>query len=321
MFLALFVSDDLSNNESILHQRCDGAHPACAQCVRAHKADGCAYDDGRGKTRTQALRERIMRLEAELERVRGGRGESTSDGVGAREDSVFLIDPHAPPPSSSASTSAGSEGTFGELDFADFGADGFVGSEIERPTTSLSDPSVSAYTSEPFSFDSPDSSYVGGVHRNRTIRPRDRQSGSAGGGLREPRERMRPSSGVFGYSANHPLVQQAQAQGFASPYQFQHGHSRTSSTGSPSPSSSTVGSIGGHGQNIGASPYSSYTGALIRPFSRVYFYYWLTDDQIRCHSRFLLSNLLTRLCSRPMFQRTLPRNSPTRRIILNMHRV
>lgn len=181
---------------------------------------------------------------------------------GGREDSVFLMDPHAPPPPSSSS---GSENTFAELDFVDFGADAFgpaSGMDIERPTTSLSDPSTSVsapiFTSEPLSFDSVDE-YEGGVQRNRTIRPRDHRLRTPG--LQEPRERPRPSSGVFGYSANHPLVQQAQAYG--SPYhgQFQLGHSRTSSSiGSASPSSSTVGSIGGHGQPLGASPYSNYAG-------------------------------------------------------------
>ncbi|KAG9220372.1 hypothetical protein CCMSSC00406_0006637 [Pleurotus cornucopiae] len=43
--------------------RCDGVKPACQQCIRAKKADGCEYDDGKGKTRTQILRETIARLE------------------------------------------------------------------------------------------------------------------------------------------------------------------------------------------------------------------------------------------------------------------
>lgn len=47
--------------------RCDGIKPACQQCVRAKKGDACEYDDGKGKTRTQLLRENIARLE---ERIR-----------------------------------------------------------------------------------------------------------------------------------------------------------------------------------------------------------------------------------------------------------
>ncbi|EJD02587.1 uncharacterized protein FOMMEDRAFT_28322 [Fomitiporia mediterranea MF3/22] len=251
--------------------RCDGAHPACAQCVRAHKADVCAYDDGRGKTRTQALRERIVRLEAELQRLRDGRGDSATGNLGMREDSVFLMDPHAPPPPPSSSASSDSS-AFEGLDYIDFGADAFgdmesrVGMDIERPATSLSDPAVpgSAIASEPMSFTSDTEEYE--LQRNRTIRQSDHQ-------LRAPRERQRPSSGVFGYSANHPLVQQAQGYSSQPQFQFQqgpsgHGHSRTSSTGSPSPSSSTVGSIGGHaGHSVGESPYSGYAEPLPFDFS------------------------------------------------------
>ncbi|KAK6996989.1 fungal-trans domain-containing protein [Favolaschia claudopus] len=43
--------------------RCDGAKPACQQCTRAKKSETCEYDDGKGKTRTQLLRETIVRLE------------------------------------------------------------------------------------------------------------------------------------------------------------------------------------------------------------------------------------------------------------------
>ncbi|KAL1746447.1 hypothetical protein HDZ31DRAFT_34192 [Schizophyllum fasciatum] len=46
--------------------RCDGIKPACQQCIRAKKADCCEYDDGKGKTRTQLLRENIARLEARI---------------------------------------------------------------------------------------------------------------------------------------------------------------------------------------------------------------------------------------------------------------
>ncbi|KAJ7162230.1 hypothetical protein C8R46DRAFT_346459 [Mycena filopes] len=43
--------------------RCDGSKPACQQCTRAKKGETCEYDDGKGKTRTQLLRETIVRLE------------------------------------------------------------------------------------------------------------------------------------------------------------------------------------------------------------------------------------------------------------------
>ncbi|THH04774.1 hypothetical protein EW145_g5278, partial [Phellinidium pouzarii] len=70
--------------------RCDGAKPACAQCARAHKGDACVYDDGRGKTRTQALREKIARLEEEIASLRD------PDNVASlHSQTIFLRDPHA----------------------------------------------------------------------------------------------------------------------------------------------------------------------------------------------------------------------------------
>ncbi|KAH8116650.1 hypothetical protein DFH11DRAFT_1542643 [Phellopilus nigrolimitatus] len=94
-------------------QRCDGAKPACTQCARAHRADACAYDDGRGKTRTQALRERIARLEDEIAALRGPSSSSTSS---AGAQAVFLHDPHAPTPSVES---------FAPFDLSEFGlADG-----------------------------------------------------------------------------------------------------------------------------------------------------------------------------------------------------
>ncbi|KAJ7213038.1 hypothetical protein GGX14DRAFT_619987 [Mycena pura] len=49
-----------------ISQRCDGAKPACQQCTRAKKGETCEYDDGKGKTRTQILRETILRLEQKV---------------------------------------------------------------------------------------------------------------------------------------------------------------------------------------------------------------------------------------------------------------
>jgi hypothetical protein len=67
-------------------QRCDGAKPACQQCTRAKKPDACEYDDGKGKTRTQILRESITRLEQRIRELEDP--EYTSP-------SVTLFDPHA----------------------------------------------------------------------------------------------------------------------------------------------------------------------------------------------------------------------------------
>ncbi|KAF9237442.1 hypothetical protein BU15DRAFT_75985 [Melanogaster broomeanus] len=65
--------------------RCDGVKPACQQCVRAKKPDTCQYDDGKGKTRTQLLREHIERLEQRIRELEDP--EYTSP-------SVTLYDPH-----------------------------------------------------------------------------------------------------------------------------------------------------------------------------------------------------------------------------------
>lgn len=46
--------------------RCDGAKPSCSQCTKAKKGDACEYDDGKGKTRTQLMRENIIRLEQRI---------------------------------------------------------------------------------------------------------------------------------------------------------------------------------------------------------------------------------------------------------------
>ncbi|KIJ60067.1 hypothetical protein HYDPIDRAFT_32641 [Hydnomerulius pinastri MD-312] len=85
--------------------RCDGVKPACQQCVRAKKVDGCLYDDGKGKTRTQLLRENIERLEQRIRELEDP--EYTSP-------SVVLHDPHFHRRSESSSSSlAGSPASTG----------------------------------------------------------------------------------------------------------------------------------------------------------------------------------------------------------------
>ncbi|TFY71620.1 hypothetical protein EVG20_g1379 [Dentipellis fragilis] len=83
-----------------IQQRCDGTKPACQQCQRAKKGDLCEYDDGKGKTRTQLLRENIARLEARIKELEDPERTSSS---------VTLFDPHAFGLSEeSSSSSAGS---------------------------------------------------------------------------------------------------------------------------------------------------------------------------------------------------------------------
>ncbi|KAJ7502505.1 hypothetical protein B0H11DRAFT_640842 [Mycena galericulata] len=77
--------------------RCDGSKPACQQCTRAKKGETCEYDDGKGKTRTQLLRETIVRLERRVRELEDPEYVSPA---------VTLYDPHLrgfseSPPSSS----------------------------------------------------------------------------------------------------------------------------------------------------------------------------------------------------------------------------
>ncbi|KAL0067387.1 hypothetical protein AAF712_005616 [Marasmius tenuissimus] len=77
--------------------RCDGNKPACQQCVRAKKPECCEYDDGKGKTRTQILRETIVRLE---QRVRELEDPEYVSPI------VQLFDPHGIAPTESVSSSS-----------------------------------------------------------------------------------------------------------------------------------------------------------------------------------------------------------------------
>lgn len=82
--------------------RCDGNKPACQQCTRAKKAEGCEYDDGKGKTRTQILRETIARLETRIREL------EDPDYI---SPNVVLHDPHGRQNSESSSSSLGSPGS------------------------------------------------------------------------------------------------------------------------------------------------------------------------------------------------------------------
>ena len=83
-------------------QKCDGVKPACQQCVRAKKSEGCEYDDGKGKTRTQLMREHIARLELRIKEL---------EGADQTSPPITLFDPHAPSPYFSESSSSSSHGS------------------------------------------------------------------------------------------------------------------------------------------------------------------------------------------------------------------
>jgi hypothetical protein len=83
--------------------RCDGVKPACQQCCRAKKADCCEYDDGKGKTRTQILREHIARLEQRIREL---------EDPDCASPAIALYDPHTRQCSgSSPSSHTGSPGS------------------------------------------------------------------------------------------------------------------------------------------------------------------------------------------------------------------
>jgi hypothetical protein len=87
-------------------QKCDGTKPACQQCVKAKKAECCEYDDGKGKTRTQLMREHIARLETRIKEL------ESSDKT---SPPVTLFDPHAASPYFSESSSSSSHDSPGVL--------------------------------------------------------------------------------------------------------------------------------------------------------------------------------------------------------------
>ncbi|TCD61377.1 hypothetical protein EIP91_008531 [Steccherinum ochraceum] len=86
--------------------RCDGIKPACQQCVRAKKSDACEYDDGKGKTRTQIMREHIARLEARVKEL---------ESPEVTTPPITLFDPHAASPYFSESSSSSSHDSPGTL--------------------------------------------------------------------------------------------------------------------------------------------------------------------------------------------------------------
>ncbi|KAF8629149.1 hypothetical protein AX17_005734 [Amanita inopinata Kibby_2008] len=82
--------------------RCDGTKPACQQCIRSKRSDICEYDDGKGKTRTQLLREHIARLEQRIKELEDPEYISPA---------VTLYDPHMHSRSGSSTSSFGSPGS------------------------------------------------------------------------------------------------------------------------------------------------------------------------------------------------------------------
>ncbi|KAG8828987.1 hypothetical protein FRC17_007243, partial [Serendipita sp. 399] len=57
--------------------KCSGERPVCEQCIKQNRAADCEYDDGRSKTRTQLLQEKIYRLEARIHELELSGGSSS----------------------------------------------------------------------------------------------------------------------------------------------------------------------------------------------------------------------------------------------------
>ncbi|CEL54576.1 hypothetical protein RSOLAG1IB_07180 [Rhizoctonia solani AG-1 IB] len=70
--------------------KCDAVRPACRKCTTAGRADECHYDDGKQKTRTQLLQEKVKELEEKLMSL-----ESTSNGS---DEGDSMVSPDQPPP-------------------------------------------------------------------------------------------------------------------------------------------------------------------------------------------------------------------------------
>jgi hypothetical protein len=64
--------------------KCDGSRPVCQQCSRANRAADCEYDDGKTKTRTQILQEKIQRLESRIRELEGKPSTSNETGMASQ---------------------------------------------------------------------------------------------------------------------------------------------------------------------------------------------------------------------------------------------
>ncbi|KIM28803.1 hypothetical protein M408DRAFT_329249 [Serendipita vermifera MAFF 305830] len=71
--------------------KCDGQRPICGGCTRANRSADCEYDDGKTKTRTQLLQEKIQRLEFRLQQLEG----TAPDEGNATTNQAFMQSPGA----------------------------------------------------------------------------------------------------------------------------------------------------------------------------------------------------------------------------------
>lgn len=74
--------------------RCDGQRPICGGCARANRSADCEYDDGKTKTRTQLLQEKIHRLEHRLQQLEGP---AQDDGIASASANLPFVQGIAQP--------------------------------------------------------------------------------------------------------------------------------------------------------------------------------------------------------------------------------
>lgn len=131
--------------------KCDGVKPACQQCTRARKPDECEYDDGKGKTRTQIMRETIARLECRIRELEDP--EYVSPGV-------TLYDPHGHSRSGSSASSTGSpDSSFLSVSHSPFPS-GSPTSPAVAWIQNVPSPSPTPFLSETLYYEEPQSSHL-----------------------------------------------------------------------------------------------------------------------------------------------------------------
>jgi hypothetical protein len=165
-FLKIVSTWSSSRNTRVINtnpQKCDGNKPVCGPCRRHPKEDECEYSDGPGRSRTKALEEQVLRLEARLQEL---------ENPEATTPSVKLHDPYA---------------QYHELQ------------RLSRSPPIIIPPEPAPYAPlSPFSPTSTSSSLPSGRHWNTfaALKPKTEPTGSSGSSSHSPL-RYLPSSSPF----------------------------------------------------------------------------------------------------------------------------
>lgn len=49
--------------------KCDAGKPVCQQCIKGNRQGECEYDDGKTKSRTQMLQDKVNKLQDRVKEV------------------------------------------------------------------------------------------------------------------------------------------------------------------------------------------------------------------------------------------------------------